>query len=150
MQPKQPLTKLVSILLILSALGCNKQASIDNASSSKASSTQARQESPTVKGHAAWYGPGYYGSKTTSGEILKEGTMTAAHSSLPMGTKVRVTRLDSNKTITVMINDRKPFKQGTVIDLAHGSATALNVHEDGKAPVEIEVIEMPEAANQTN
>ena len=126
----QRLIKLASILLIFSAIGCGKGAVTDNKPTSQA-----------VQGQASWYGPGLYGNKTTSGEILKKGTMTAAHSSLPMGTKVKVTRLDNNKSVTVVINDRKPFKQGTVIDLAHGSATALDVDDDGKTAVEIEVLD---------
>ena len=126
----QRLIKLASILLIFSAIGCGKDAVTDNKPTSQA-----------VQGQASWYGPGLYGNKTTSGEILKKGTMTAAHSSLPMGTKVKVTRLDNNKSVTVVINDRKPFKQGTVIDLAHGSATALDVDDDGKTAVEIEVLD---------
>ena len=120
------LIKLASILLIFSTIGCGKDAVTD---------PQA------VQGQASWYGPGLYGNKTTSGEVLKKGTMTAAHSSLPMGTKVKVTRLDNNKSVTVVINDRKPFKPGTVIDLAHGSATALDVDDDGKTAVEIEVLD---------
>ena len=106
--------------------------------------TQA-QSSETVEGRASWYGPGFYGRKTTSGEVLEKGTMTAAHSSLPMGTKVKVTRTDTGKSVTVVINDRKPFKPGTVIDLAHGSAVALDIDDDGTGPVQIEVLEQPEA-----
>ncbi len=165
------LNKLASILLILCTIGCGKEAVSDNAGAEKAATEKAvttqadteqniadnavsgkaidsdrapsenKQASQPVQGQASWYGPGHYGNKTASGEILKKGTMTAAHSSLPMGTKVRVTRLDNNKTVTVVINDRKPFKQGTVIDLAHGSATALDVVDDGKTSVEIEVLD---------
>ena len=98
-----------------------------------------------MEGRASWYGPGFYGRKTTSGEVLEKGTMTAAHSSLPMGTKVKVTRTDTGKSVTVVINDRKPFKPGTVIDLAHGSAVALDIDDDGTGPVQIEVLEQPEA-----
>ncbi|KZR86530.1 RlpA-like protein precursor [Synechococcus sp. MIT S9509] len=172
----QRLTKLASILLIFSAIGCGKEAVTGNAATEKgtteksatekAVSTQGvteknvadnpltskaidsddapsenKQASQPVQGQASWYGPGHYGNKTASGEILKKGTMTAAHSSLPMGTKVRVTRLDNNKSVTVVINDRKPFKQGTVIDLAHGSATALDVDDEGKTSVEVEVLD---------
>ena len=142
----QRLIKLASILLIFSAIGCGKEAVPDKAANdqavpSESAPTDNKPAAQTVKGQAAWYGPGYYGKKTTSGEILKKGTMTAAHSSLPMGTKVKVTRLDNNKSVTVVINDRKPFKQGTVIDLAHGSATALDVDDDGKTAVEIEVLD---------
>ena len=146
MRIKQRLLKLAPILLILSSIGCGKPDSGDTAVNDKAtaserSTTEIKQESEPVQGQAAWYGPGYYGKKTTSGEILKEGTMTAAHSSLPMGTKVKVTRLDNNESVTVVINDRKPYRQGTVIDLAHGAATALDVDDDGKTNVEIEVLD---------
>ena len=159
MHSLQGITRAVSILLILGAIGCGRETvqqptKIDQPIKEQATNQQAAQAesgrsdtepandtetSQTVKGQAAWYGPGYYGKKTTSGEILKQGTMTAAHSSLPMGTKV--TRLDNNKSVTVVINDHKPFKQGTVIDLAHGSATALDVDDDGKTAVEIEVLD---------
>ena len=52
---------------------------------------------------------------------------------------------DTGKSVTVVINDRKPFKPGTVIDLAHGSAVALDIDDDGTGPVQIEVLEQPEA-----
>ena len=140
----QRLIKLASILLIFSAIGCGKEAVTDKGGNDQAvpsenAPTDNKPTSQAVQGQASWYGPGHYGNKTASGEILKEGTMTAAHSSLPMGTKV--TRLDNNKSVTVVINDRKPFKQGTVIDLAHGSATALDVDDDGKTAVEVEVLD---------
>ena len=161
MHSSQRLSKAVSILLILGAIGCGKEAVKEQSNNDQPIKEQATKQqavkrqsvqsdrepasdsetAETVKGQAAWYGPGYYGKKTTSGEILKKGTMTAAHSSLPMGTKVKVTRIDNNKSVTVVINDRKPFKQGTVIDLAHGSATALDVDDDGKTSVEIEVLD---------
>ena len=94
-----------------------------------------------VEGKASWYGPGFYGKKTTSGDVLEKGTMTAAHSSLPMGTEVKVTRLDTGESVTVEINDRKPYKEGTVIDLAHGAAEALDIDDDGTASVSIEVLD---------
>ena len=141
-----------SALLLMGAVGCSsEQASTGTKASLDASAvpdqqpeqTQA-QSSKTVEGRASWYGPGFYGRKTTSGEVLEKGTMTAAHSSLPMGTKVKVTRTDTGKSVTVVINDRKPFKPGTVIDLAHGSAVALDIDDDGTGPVQIEVLEQPE------
>ena len=146
MRFRRRLIKLASILLILSSIACGKEAVKNNTGSNQAvpSERVPKENQPTsqaVQGQASWYGPGHYGNKTASGEILKKGTMTAAHSSLPMGTKVKVTRLDNNKSVTVVINDRKPFKQGTVIDLAHGSATALDVDDDGKTAVEIEVLD---------
>jgi rare lipoprotein A len=115
--------------------------------SEAAPTTEANQSVETVdtaevvEGKASWYGPGFYGNKTTSGDVLEKGTMTAAHSSLPMGTEVKVTRLDTGESVTVEINDRKPFKQGTVIDLAHGAAEALDIDDDGTASVSIEVLD---------
>ena len=95
----------------------------------------------TVVGRATWYGPGLYGNKTASGELLKKNTLTAAHSQLPIGTKVKVTREDTNESVVVVINDRKPFKKGTVIDLAHGAADELDIDDDGEAMVSIEVLD---------
>lgn len=137
--------------LIMGAVGCSsEQATSSPEASADASAVQEQQpeqtqaqSSKTVEGRASWYGPGFYGRKTTSGEVLKKGTMTAAHSSLPMGTEVKVTRTDTGKSVTVVINDRKPFKPGTVIDLAHGSAVALDIDDDGTGPVHIEVIKQP-------
>ena len=94
-----------------------------------------------MEGRATWYGPGLYGNKTASGDLLEKGTMTAAHSSLPLGTEVKVTRLDTNESVTVVINDRKPYQRGTVIDLAHGAADALDIDDDGTADVSIEVLD---------
>ena len=82
-----------------------------------------------------------YGNKTTSGDVLQKGTLTAAHSSLPLGTEVKVTRLDTNESVTVTINDRKPYKPGTVIDLAHVAAEVLDLDDDGVAEVRVDVIE---------
>ena len=95
----------------------------------------------TVVGRATWYGPGLYGNKTASGEILKKGTLTAAHGQLPLGTRVKVTREDTDESVIVVINDRKPFKEGTVIDLAHGAAQELDLDDDGEAVVSLEVLD---------
>ena len=115
------------------------------------SNQQAKQPGPiensepasekTVVGRATWYGPGLYGNKTASGEILQKNTLTAAHGQLPLGTRVKVTREDTNKSVIVVINDRKPFKEGTVIDLAHGAADVLELDEDGEAVVSLEVLD---------
>jgi len=98
-------------------------------------------DSKIVVGRATWYGPGLYGNKTASGEVLKKNTLTAAHSQLPIGTKVKVTREDTDESVVVVINDRKPFKEGTVIDLAHGAADELDIDDDGEAIVSIEVLD---------
>lgn len=92
-------------------------------------------------GQASWYGPGFFGNRTASGEVLRPGTLTAAHRYLPFGTKVRVTNLYNGRTAVVRINDRGPFSGGRIIDLAHGAAQALGVTASGVADVRLEVID---------
>ena len=147
LQPR--LRTLVSTVLMLGLVSCATEQGTTTPPSKPtaqptAQPTEQSATDPTERsseGKVSWYGPGFYGQTTASDELLKEGTMTAAHSSLPMGTKVKVTRLDDDRSVTVVINDRKPFKPGTLIDLARGSASALDVHEDGTARVRIEVID---------
>jgi rare lipoprotein A len=93
------------------------------------------------RGEASWYGPGFYGNRTASGEVLRPGTLTAAHRTLPFGTKVRVTNLWNGRTAIVRINDRGPFHGSRVIDLAHGAARELGVVASGTASVKLEVLQ---------
>lgn len=90
------------------------------------------------QGEASWYGPGLYGNRTASGEVLRPGTHTAAHRSLPFGTRLRVTNLANGRSAVVRINDRGPFHGGRIIDLAHGAAVELGVVASGTAPVRLE------------
>ena len=93
-----------------------------------------------IRGSASWYGPGFYGRQTASGERLRKGTFTAAHRTLPFGTKVRVTNLSNGRVVVVRINDRGPFKRHRVIDLAHGAASELRMMQAGEVPVRLEVL----------
>lgn len=93
-----------------------------------------------VQGAASWYGPGFYGRTTASGERLRKGTMTAAHRTLPFGTQVRVTNLSNGRSVVVRINDRGPFKYHRVIDLAHGAASQLRMMQAGEVPVKLEIL----------
>lgn len=92
-------------------------------------------------GQASWYGPGFFGNRTASGEVLRPGTLTAAHRSLAFGTKVRVTNLNNGLSAVVRINDRGPFSGGRIIDLAHGAAQVLGLTASGTAAVKLEVVE---------
>lgn len=92
-------------------------------------------------GQASWYGPGFFGNRTASGEVLRPGTLTAAHRYLAFGTKVRVTNLQNGISTVVRINDRGPFSGGRIIDLAHGAAQVLGVTASGVADVKLEVID---------
>lgn len=72
---------------------------------------------------ASWYGPGFHGRTTASGERFNQHAMTAAHKTLPFGTRVRVTH--KGKSVVVRINDRGPFIKGRTIDLSKGAARAI-------------------------
>ena len=141
------LPALAAVLITLGVSGCASDQSSSKPAPTAAEPKAAVETEPAAEtakateGRATWYGPGLYGKKTASGDVLKEGTMTAAHSSLPLGTEVKVTRLDTDESVTVVINDRKPYKEGTVIDLAHGAADALDIDDDGTANVSIEVMD---------
>ena len=93
-----------------------------------------------VRGAASWYGPGFYGRTTANGERFRKGTLTAAHRTLPFGTKVRVTNLNNGRSVVVRINDRGPFRYHRVIDLAHGAAEELKMMQAGEIPVRLEVL----------
>ena len=93
-----------------------------------------------VQGAASWYGPGFYGRTTANGERFSNGTLTAAHRTLPFGTKVRVTNLSNGRSVVVRINDRGPFKHHRVIDLAHGAASQLQMMQAGEVPVKLEIL----------
>ncbi len=93
-----------------------------------------------ITGEASWYGPGFYGNYTANGEIYRQGTMTAAHRTLPFGTKVRVTNLRNGRSAVIRINDRGPFVDHRVIDLGHGAASSLGLISSGIAQVKLEVL----------
>ncbi len=89
------------------------------------------------RGIASWYGPGFHGRFTASGERYDMDAMTAAHQSLPFGTVVEVRNLDNGKTARVRINDRGPFMKGRILDLSRAAAKALGIFGPGTAPVEL-------------
>jgi rare lipoprotein A len=100
-----------------------------------------RRVKHALNGTASWYGPGFHGKKTASGEIYDQTKLTAAHKTLPLGTKARVTNLENGNAVEVEINDRGPFVKGRIIDLSRAAAGILGLVEDGVAPVKVEVIE---------
>jgi rare lipoprotein A len=89
-------------------------------------------------GGASWYGPGFHGKRAASGETFNENAMTAAHRSLPFGTKLRVTDQNSGKSIQVVINDRGPFHGKRIIDLSKAAASELGFRNRGVTSVCIE------------
>ena len=94
----------------------------------------------SVQGMASWYGPGFDGNYTASGEVFNQNALTAAHPSLPMGTRVRVTNLDTGRAVLVRINDRGPYHGGRILDLSAGAARIIGVMDSGVAPIRLEVM----------
>ena len=85
---------------------------------------------PTGKaasGMASWYGPGFHGRRTASGETFNANAMTAAHRTLPFGTRVRVANKRTGRSVVVRINDRGPYAHGRIIDLSQAAAQAIGV-----------------------
>ncbi|WP_018466237.1 septal ring lytic transglycosylase RlpA family protein [Calidithermus timidus] len=90
------------------------------------------------QGKAAWYGPRFQGRRTASGERFNTYDLTAAHPTLPFGTRVRVTNLRNGRRVIVRVNDRGPYIRGYVIDLSYAAAQAIGM--SGTATVRLEVL----------
>ncbi|MGK7876167.1 MAG: septal ring lytic transglycosylase RlpA family protein [Xenococcaceae cyanobacterium] len=93
-----------------------------------------------IRGMASWYGPGFNGRRTASGERFNQNALTAAHRSLPFGTKVRVTNMNNGRSVIVRINDRGPHSRGRLIDLSAAAARVIGLIHSGVAPVRVEVL----------
>ena len=95
---------------------------------------------PVRMGQASWYGPGFSGKKTASGDVFDEEKFTAAHKTIPLGSRAKVTNLANGKTVEVEINDRGPFVPGRIIDLSQAAAQALGIVDRGTAKVQVDVL----------
>ena len=103
------------------------------------------------QGIASWYGKQFHGKKTSSGEIYDMYAMTAAHKTLPLGTRLRVVNLANNKSVIVRVNDRGPFVRGRIIDLSYSAAKKIDMIAAGTAPVEILAIKtIPEQSDNAS
>jgi len=88
-----------------------------------------------ARGLASWYGEKFHGRRTASGERFDMNALTAAHPSLPFGSRVRVRNLRNGREVEVRINDRGPFTGGRVIDLSRAAAQVLGLVQAGVGPV---------------
>jgi rare lipoprotein A len=91
-------------------------------------------------GIASWYGPSFHGKPSASGEPYDMWALTAAHRTLPFGTLVQVTKVETGKTVTVRINDRGPFIKGRIIDLSYTAARELAMIGEGTADVALTIV----------
>ncbi len=163
------MNKIILVTLILTLFGCSTE-QIKNASTSYSSPT----ESSTVRQHAtlsvniqdeknaedtllprisrylkqgvaSWYGPGFHGKKTATGEIFDMYAMTAAHKTLPIPSYAQVTNLINHRSIIVRINDRGPFVGNKEVDLSYAAAKNLDLGEGNSSAIEIKAISPKQA-----
>src|SRR6266403_4182138 len=99
-------------------------------------------------GLASWYGPKFHGKRTASGEVFNQEKFTAAHRTLPWGSRVKVTNLANGKSVDVRINDRGPFGKGRIIDVSRASARALGMVGRGITTVRVECLSDSEISNE--
>lgn len=95
----------------------------------------------SAEGKASYYGAQHHGKKTASGEPFDQNALTAAHRTLPFGSRVRVTNLRNDKSVVVRINDRGPFTRGRIIDLSKRAAEQVDMLREGVATVRVEQLE---------
>lgn len=105
-------------------------------------SQPSEQNLRILEGVSSYYGPKFHGKLTANGETFDMYKMTAAHKTLPFGTKIKVTNLDNNKNVVVVINDRGPFVKNRILDLSFGAAKRIDMIGSGTARVRIEILEM--------
>ncbi len=91
----------------------------------------------TQKGKASYYADKFNGRKTASGEKFRNSKLTAAHKTLPFGTKVKVTNMRNGQSVKVRINDRGPFVAGRIIDLSKKAARRIGMKDEGVGSVQI-------------
>lgn len=97
------------------------------------------------QGACSWYGPGFYGRRTSNGEVFDKHDMTAAHPTLPFGSEVEVTDTSSGKSIRVRINDRGPFVHSRILDLSYAAAARLDILHKGVAHVQLRLVDIEQA-----
>jgi rare lipoprotein A len=106
----------------------------------KSTTTGKPMPSGIQEGKASWYGGSHHGGPTASGERFNKNAMTAAHRTLKMNTRVRVTNKRNGRSVEVRINDRGPYGRGRIIDLSEAAAKKLDMIDAGVVPVRIEVL----------
>lgn len=139
-----------AILLALTAIaitGCSAQNSYYESSpySYESRARNSGYSSGSLRGTqvASWYGPGFVGHSTSSGEIFDPNELTAASKTLPLGSRVRVTNPDNGRSVVVRINDRGPFVRGRSLDLSHRAAEQIGLTGKGVGRVQVASADAP-------
>jgi rare lipoprotein A len=134
---KNILTRASAVVPFLFLAACNTTASVDPSTTGSIAQPQIETGRAIQRGTASWYGPGFHGRKTASGERFNSYDMTAAHRSLPFGTRLRVVNEKNGRSVVVRVNDRGPYAHRRIIDLAKGPAQALGLTSSGTAYVSL-------------
>jgi rare lipoprotein A len=121
--------------LLLVASAAAQDAEID-----EQPAASAEVETVIDGGMASYYGRELEGNRTASGERFDPDELTAAHRTLPFGSKVRVTNVSNGDSVIVRINDRGPFSHGRVIDVSHAAAREIGMHRSGTARVKLALL----------
>ena len=137
-----PLAIALAIALTCALVACGPKPPPKRATATT-TATPSKQRPPfkVQHGMASWYGGRHHGGPTASGERFNKNELTAAHRTLKMGTRVKVTRKKNGRTVIVRINDRGPYSKGRIIDLSEAAAKKLDMIRDGIAKVKVEVLE---------
>lgn len=108
----------------------------------------AQKATPSIgpfysKGEASWYGPGFHGRRTANGERYDQYGLTAAHRTLPFGTRLTVTNLANGSSVVVKVTDRGPFAKDRILDLSYGAAKVIGLVGPGTGVVQLELVDGP-------
>lgn len=133
---------LVILFLITSLEAAHRPTHPDPISpqSKRPSARPHKRVKPYQVGRASWYGKVFHGKPTASGEPYNMFQFTAAHRDLPMGTLVRVTNLETNRSIVVRINDRGPVQPSRVVDLSYMAAEVIGLRAPGVQWVRLDIV----------
>ena len=139
-------TNIILALIIVGIIGCGPSIAYGDYIKSDGMS---RKEIEAIKNHprvqigvASYYGSKFHKKRTANGEIFNMYKVSAAHKTLPLGTKVRVINLKNGRSLTMTINDRGPYVKGRVIDLSYKAAQKLGFVNQGTTKVRIEVLRL--------
>lgn len=135
---------LMPLLLTVSAAAQDAEITsteITDADITDAAIVEIDQETEIGGGMASYYGNELAGNRTASGERFNPSQLTAAHRSLPFGSRVRVTNTANGDSVIVRINDRGPFAHGRVIDVSHAAAREIGMHRSGTARVKLALLD---------
>lgn len=124
-----------SLVFLVLLIGCQKEETTktsENTSPEETKGAVVKQQ-----GQASWYGPGFHGKTTANGETYNQNTMTAASTTLPLGTTAKVTNVETGKSVTVKVNDRGPYVVNRVMDLSKAAANKIGIKDKGVGKVKI-------------